>query len=311
MDQKPFRPQAKGLKIHSKNEFELAYLRHQYLRKVDFNPSPLEMRPYQKIVEYVSKKTFYTYRYLFHLIGMELEDIASIGNVHLVNFIGLFALNEKLNKRKYDEFVVKYQSNNKRKFPDEKEILNKNKADCTLFLRQRMTDLVRICQQKAKNIKGMKVEEYSPFCGPEFPDMDLQELIENHEKHGFKKIDNIAFKAVKKRAKAKNNGPFLYSNKWYVGVPLEHRNLNAFDLVGAGLDPYEHFHNKNPEQILNSRQQEKVFDKKKKLYDNYPKEEKIRIMFSFIEENSANPNLQNEVRTAKRYLGRLGVKYVE
>lgn len=305
------RPQAAQKKIHSKNDFELCYVRHQYFRRVDYNPSPEEMKPYLRIVEYLGRNTFYTYRYLFSTIGMELEDVVNIGRVNLVNFIGLFEFDEKRNRDKYEKFCITYMNKNKGQTPDQSAILDKNKANLTIFMKQRMEDLVRICKQKAKNIKGFQVDEYVPFYGPQPPPDETYKLLDDNEAYGYKKLDNVAFKAIKKKTKAKVGIPFQFAGSWYIAVPLEQRNLTVLDLAGAGLDPYESSHNKDPEKILQEKQQEIRFDKKRKMFKNSPKEEKAKTIFDFIEKNEDNPIFEEEVVIAKKYLKNMGMEYVK
>ena len=305
------RPEAEDRKIHSKNEFELCYIRHKYLRKVKYNPTEEEMRPYMKIVEWSSRRTFYTYRYLFSTVGMEQDDIVNIGRIHLVNFLGLFEFTKEKNEEKYAKFWLRFCNNNDGKSPSPKDILDKNKADLTMFLKQRMEDLVRICTQKAKNIKGMKIDGYEPFYGSNPPPAELFKLLEDNEAYGYKRIDNVAFKAVKKRAKIKDlKDPFFYSPYWYVAVPLEQRNVTVLDLAGAGLDPFESEHNLNPEQILLNKDEEKRLDKKRKMFKNYTKDEKAKVILGFIEKNENNPHFEEEITIAKRFLREMGVTHV-
>jgi hypothetical protein len=298
--EKVIRPQSSTKRISTK-EFELSYIRHQYFRRVKYNPTEEEMSPYKYIVKYTAKNTFYTYRYLFDTVGMGPDDIMNIGMVHLVNFLGLFQIDYHKNRQEYKKFLKIYVNKNGKK-PDKTAILGKNKAILTLFIKQRMEDLVRICTQKAKNIKGTKVEEYIAFYGPNKPPENIFSLLEDHESHGFKKANTVLFKAIKKKMKARLKEPFQFAASWYIAVPLEHRNLTILDFAGAGLDPYENSHNLTPEQVLTQRQDEIMFDKKKEKFQNYTKERRTKILMDFIEKNMKNPKLEEEVKTAKKFI---------
>jgi hypothetical protein len=303
------RPQASQQKIHSKDQFELCYVRHQYFRRVNYNPSQEEMKPYSRIIESLSRNTFYTYRYLFATIGMELDDIINVGHIHLVSFLGLFEINETQNRNKYEDFCVAFMNKHKDKMPIDSDLLDKNKANFTMFLKQRMDDLVRICRQKAKNIKGLQVDEYIPFYGPNPPPNDVYLLLDDNQAYGFKKLDHVAFKAIKKRTKADIKKPFQFAASWYVAVFLEPRNLTELDLSGAGLDPHNNFHNMDPERLLLNKQQEIKFDKQYKVFKNSPKEEKVKTIFDFIEKNEDNPKFEEEIVIAKRLLKNMGAEY--
>ncbi len=300
-----FRPPAGKRKIHSANEFELCYIRHQYFRRVKYNPSPEEMLPYKKIIGYLAQRTFYTYPSLFHVVGMTLDDVIAIGQVNLVSFIGLFKIELAENRAKYAAFSAVIKKIKKRD-PTPEDILNKNKANLTLFMKQRMTELVRICRQKAKNIKGVRVDEYAPFYGAPPPPDDLYKLLEDNELYGYKKLDVASYKTIRKKVKAKVNEIFQFAGSYYVTVPLDQRNITVLDLAGAGLDPYESLHNLDPEEILSRRENEIKFDIRLKKYKNSSKEDKARTIMSFVEKNAENPAFKDEIITARKLLRNMG-----
>jgi hypothetical protein len=307
------RPIAEKRKIHSKNEFELCYLRHQYLRKVDYNPTPEEMSVYSPISERMSRQTFYGYRYLFSIIGMSIEDLYNISRVWTVEFIGLFEISKTKNKKQYEQFCVDYvvyMNNNPYQTPSPTDLQDKNFATFTLFMKQRLEDMVRICSQKSKNIKGLKVEDYIAFYGSKPPPEDIHKLIGDNKAYGFRIIDNRSFKAIKKKVNANIDEPFQFAGSWYVAVSLEPRNLTIADLQGAGLDPYDNKYNMNPEKLLQLKEQEIRFDKKTSMFQNSPNEEKAKTIFDFIEKNEGNPEFEEEITIARKYLRNLGPEYV-
>jgi hypothetical protein len=259
----------------------------------------------------MARNTFYTYRYLFSAVGMELEDVTNIGRVHLVSFIGLFEFSETKNLEKYQEFLKLFAKKNKDQIPTTEDTVGKNKANLTMFMKQRMEDLVRICKQKAKNIRGLRIDEYIPFYGSQPPPEELYKLLEDNETYGFKRADAVMFKALKKRLKADLKEPFAHAGVWYVAVPLEQRSLNVLDLAGAGLDPADGEHYRTPEYLLIEKERENTLDKNIKMYKNYSKEEKAKVLFGFIDSNETNPIFQNEIIIAKRFLREMGIQYVK
>lgn len=294
------RPQADKKKIHSKNEFELCYLRHQYLRRVTFNPSDEEMKPYKPIIKNLANNTFFTYRSLFHLVGLESEDIFNIGMTHLVSYLGLFSVElmkpEKL-KAFQDAFYLKRSRD-----PAESDILDKNKANFTLFLKQRFEDVVRVCRQKARNIKGFPAEEFYAFVGSKMPPRNTNLLVEHGEELGFKKIDMATYKSAKKKARGTDGPIFKLEDRIYVAVPIEPRLLNLIDFSGAGFDPYDNVHNMTPEQVLVGNEEVMEFTENKTVFDGFPKDKKIKKIKQFLKENRKNPRLQEEMFVAKKML---------
>jgi hypothetical protein len=299
------RPPAGTRKIHSKNEFELCYIRHQYLRRVKYNPTDKEMTPYKAIIRKLSQRTFYTYPKLFHIVGMTADDVHAIGTIHLVNFLGLFEITPTKNVDKYNSFVENFNKKHNLKVTDE-DILGKNKAILTLFLKQRLGDLIRICKQKAKNIKGLRVDEFVAFYGPLSPPEDPQKLLEDNAAYGYKKCDNRLFRAYRKKVKAEPGETFQFAGNWYVPVPITQRSLMWEDLEGAGFDPRDNEHNLNPEQALLEKHEEIRIDKQIKMFKTSSKEDKAKTIMEFVEKNADNPNFKDEIITARKMLRTLG-----
>lgn len=298
-----YRPKANKKKIHSKNEFELCYLRHQYFRKTEFNPTEEEMKPYTAIAAHMAKNTFFTYRNLFHMVGFESEDLISIANIHLVSFLGLFSL-EKM-PSKYEEFMGAHYIKHM-KDPTDYDFLSKNRANFTLFIKQRMEDVVRVCRQKARNIKGLSTEEYFFYYGENEPPLFIRDLIDNYEKYGYKKLDTAVYKSIKKKIKTEDSPVFKFNGNYYIAVPVEQKSLSIFDFSGAGMDPYDSIHNMNPEEIFFSLEENKNWDKKQEEFDRKNKFSKTRIIKKFIEKNKKNPGYKEEVRAARKLLKNIG-----
>lgn len=308
------RPQADSKKISSKEDFELCYLRHQYIRRVNFNPTAEEMAPYSKIVAIQARKTFYAYSGLFKLVGLEMDDLNNIGQVHLVSFLGLYSFRvpEKLR-----EFVVA-QVLKTGKVPPSWVQDAKNKANLTLFLKQRMQDVVRVCQQKARNIKGMATEEFYVFYGPKKPPKNPRDLIENYEKMGFRKLDIASYKTIRKRVmkqrkeEGKTSAPsetkneiIKFAGSYYITVPLEHRDLTVHDFAGAGMDPYDSIHNRNPEQLFFEQADQEEFDAKRANFEAQSLKRRETIVRHFIRKHKGDPKFKEELQTARKFLKEL------
>lgn len=298
-----YRPKASEKKIHSKNEFELCYLRHQYIRKSKQNPTLDEMNIYEFIAIGVAKNTYYKYKNLLNMVGFELEDIVSIARIHLISFLGLFTL-DKLPK-KYEEFVdahhVKYFKN-----PNKWDEMNKNKANCTMFLKQRMEDLIRVSRQKARNIKGLPTEEYMFYYGPKRPPAFLRDLVKNYEKCGYRKLDPAVYRSIKKKLKTDDSPVFKFDGNYYVAVPVEQKSLSLTDFSGAGMDPYDSLHNMNPEQVLFSKQEDAVWDRRQEEFNGKSSTYKNAVIKKFVEEHKTNPSFKEEIKMARKLLKNMG-----
>lgn len=302
MPRRVHRPKASEDRIQSKNEFELCYLRHQYFRRVKYNPTESDMKPFAHIARYWSRKTFFIYSKLFYLVGLECEDIINIANVHMVSFIGLFSLENR--PEKFEEFSKTFERIHGIK-PIHKDILEKNQAIFTLFLKQRMSDVVRVCRQKARNIKGIPFEECYFYCGVKEPPKNRRDLIKNYEKLGFKKLDVAIYKSVKKKAGSIFGSTFKFANHYYVSVPIKQKKLSLSDFTGAGLDPYDSLHNMTPEEMYSLSEDKRLWEKRENEFNEKPNEAKTSIIKNFIINNSKKTELKDEVRTARKLLKEL------
>lgn len=294
------RPKATGTKINCYEEFELCYLRHQYLRKSTANPTDEEMKPFYGVIRTCAKRTYYTYIGLFQSVGMEYDDVLNIGKVQLVSFMGLYSVQIPENLDRFIDRIVESTGEG----PSLTDILNKDKADFTLFLKQRMEDLVRVCRQKVSNIRGQLAEEYLVYYGSNTPPENVNDLIKNYGKLGFKKLDATKFKALKRKGTFQDqSGPLFTANGInYITVSLDHRQLTIYDLAGAGLDPYDSVHNMNPEDIMLHIATEADFQKKKKKWYASPRDKRIKKIRDFILAKQDDPRYTEEVKTARRMI---------
>jgi hypothetical protein len=228
------------------------------------------------------------------MVGFEVEDVINIGNVHLVSFLGLFSL-DKI-PRRYEDFVAR------RPDPTDEQILNKNKADCTLFMKQRMEDVVRVCRQKARNIKGLPAEEYFFYCGKKKPPGILRDLVDDYEKYAYKKLDQAVYKSIRKRVRVDDGPVFRFNDMYYVAVPVEQKHLQITDFIGAGMDPSDNMHNMTPEHIFFAIEDDASFEKKRQAFEGKTKIYRARVIRKFIEQNKRNPEYRDELKAARKML---------
>ena len=300
-----FRPDSPKNRVTTDEDWELCYLRHGYIRKVGFNPTPLQMEPYEKIIQSVSKSTYFTYRGLMFSVGFELDDIMNIGRTHLISFLGLFSLESQ--PKKYQDFVNSYERI-KGKPPSRKSILDKNKANLTMFLKQRMEEIVRISRQKARNIKGFYQEEYMAFKGPnKVPSISRREFLENYSKYGFKKIDLNNFRAAKNKVKYCNPWIFTFEGQYYIALQTEFRLLSLEDFIGAEINPHDNLHYMGPDQMLSNKEEDSFWSKKLLEFDNYGEQRKKKVLTSFIRRNAGKTDFKEELFLARKLLKELRV----
>lgn len=292
-------------RVSHKNAFESCYMRHQYLMRVRHNPTREEMSPYQKIVENFARNTFYTYKNLFLLVGLDHEDVLSNAQIQLVSFLGLYALER--NQKRLADFKRSFRSHNSI-ICKKTDVLNKNRANFTCFLKQRMEDMVRVCRQKAKNIRGIPVEEYLVFVGKTQPPNDLEELLDNHYDYGYRPLGLSTFKTIKKRGFPNQDGPvYLHDEKWYVCVSVRKKQLFLSDFSCNNQNPYDNLHNMTPEDYCEKAESENSFERNYLKFKTSSDKEKARLIQLFMDEKSDDTNYEEEIEIAKKYLEKLDV----
>lgn len=286
-------------KIHNSNSFELCYLRHKYLEKANINPDSAELTPFYAIINKVSGKNYSTYKKLFYSVGIEYDDVVAVGKAHLISFLGLFQIEK--DPKKFDAFVAKFLEKNSHT-PVDVDILDKNKAIFTIFLKQRMEDLVRICRQKVRNVRGVPIETTHSYFGPIVPKVRNEEIHIKYEKLGLKKLDPAIFRAIKKKVKPQNDLHFFFNGNWYITIPTNNRALEQIDFLTADQDPRDQFHNKNPEELIIMSESNKSWEWKNRKFKKIPSLEKIAMLRSFLELNQGSKIFENEIETAQKKL---------
>jgi hypothetical protein len=165
-----------------------------------------------------------------------------------------------------------------------------------------MDDVVRVCRQKARNIKGLPTEEYFFYCGQKKPPKILRDLVDGHDKFGYRNLDQEVYKSIRKKVRVDDGPVFRLNNLYYVAVPVEQKSLQLNDFVGAGMSPYDSLHNMTPEEIFFAIEDDATFEYKKQAFDRRSKTYRARVIRKFIEQNRRNATYQDEVRAARKML---------
>jgi hypothetical protein len=298
----------KSKRISHKENFELCYLRHQYVKKVKHKPTHEETKPYSWIVRNLCEKNYDVYKNLFLLIGLDMDDLLNASNVHLYSFLGLFALER--NPKKLREFKKNFKNRNSIVCTPN-DILDKNKANFTCFLKQRMEDMVRICRQKARNIKGIQSDQFVVFVGDKLPPKDIEDLLSGHLKHGFHPVGLHVFSSLKKKMDRQEGPVYSFNNKWYVCVPIRKKTLTLTDFTCNQASPYDNTHTMNPEEVLEKTQEDIIesvqITVNQGRFNALSNEEKKRVIKMFVSENKKNKEFEKEITYAKTLLEKLNV----
>lgn len=287
-------------RIHHKDEFELSYLRWRYLIRTS-NPPAEVLKQFENAAYKCARDSFFGEKDTYIASGMELEDVCSIAQVHLVSYLGLYSIEHVPDQM--EKFVNKYEKTNGKK-PDEKEIKRKNLSNMICFISQRLRDLIRICKQKNRNITGENVTyEIYKLTGKEKECSDWA-LSLSPESYGFEKISraekikvgsHIIRDAAMERVEHKGRVYRVISDVTGVTWLSNHNdpsNLPIFNPQDKIL---------NPEEIEDF----KLKHRKEKLLDRYQEaspKNKIRILKRIVRFLSKKEGFEQEVELAKTLL---------
>lgn len=117
------RGEAPSSRINYKDQFEEVYLRHSVFRRSP-NPKDETLLKYATIIEKVAKRAFRRYNWILEPMGFGADDLINIGRVHTVTFIHYYASAEN----KTDNIKL-----------------------LTEYLKQRFSELAKLCHKKAEN----------------------------------------------------------------------------------------------------------------------------------------------------------------
>jgi hypothetical protein len=137
-------------------------------------------------------------------------------------------------------------------------------------------------------------------------DVKNEELIANFHKYGYNKVDSAIFRSIKKKAKPENALCFNFNGLWYVSIPTNYKPLEYIDFHNTILDPRESIHTWNPEDIILLSESTKKWDRVYKKYKKIPRNQKVDMIRSFIDNNKDSPLFKEELRTAEKILARMG-----
>jgi hypothetical protein len=284
-----------NVSINYKDSFELVLFRWRYLLKSP-NPKPADFQKHFPIMNIVSKKMWYKFKYAFTTVGYDYDDVRNLANIYLVGYLGVFSLKKKENLAK---FVKSFKKKNKRA-PNKEEIEKKDANNFVSFLTQRLEEAGKICSQKNRNIRGTD-GVYEAFIG-DFPiEIPDEVLVSNPGLYGYKKLKKKDLETHAKIAGVEPKGKFRTAeNKIIVVVEIGPRPLSVDDM--SDFYSTENAFTMNPVSFMEALEEEHLDLDYQNKFKSMDVKEKVKTLFSFIAANKNNPKFAEEVRTAKKWV---------
>jgi hypothetical protein len=284
-------------RIDHKSDFELAYLRWRYFIKTD-NPSDEVLN---KFIPAAAKCAWESYRQnyvTYKNSGMEIDDVKNIAFVHLVSYLGLYS--------------IEYAPNNKELFLHRTEtgqLVETRREDLSnamAFMKQRLYDLIRVCNQKNKSIFG-DGESVALFkkTKPSAPAGTGPQILKTPAKFGYTRVGSKESKELKKSVNmAMPIGEFSHNGVQYF--------FFYQDLTPVWLSDYENgqglrVFNPTEESIEEKIETHKMMLRKERLLSTYEaaSTEKKRKMLTRAMRFFNKKGMREEFLVAQKLLSKL------
>jgi len=279
--------------INYKESFELVLFRWRYLLKSP-NPTPEDFQAHFPIMNIVSRKMWYKFRYAFSTVGYDYDDVRNLANIYLVGYLGVFSLK---NKENLEKFVKAYKKKNKVR-PSKEDIEKKDANNFVSFLTQRLEEAGKICSQKNRNIRGTD-GVYEAFIGEHPVDVADELLVSAPERFGYKKLKKKDLEIHAKAAGVEAKGQFrTIDSKIVRVVEIGPRPLQVEDMTGF-YSPENAF-TMNPLSFMEAIEEEAIDLNFKNKFQSMKVKDKVQKLVSFITANKNNPKFAEEVKTAKK-----------
>ena len=285
-------------KYNFKDDFEMLYLRHEYLTRCDKLEGKF-VDEYAPIVHTTARIMYDKLYPNFNKVGFQKDDIISITNVYMLGYMGLYSL--RFNKKYRDRFVKKYKHRFGRK-PTEKEIYAKDKNNMINFLRQRIQHCSTLCARKARDIivgeDRRAIFAETSNSQPAVP----EQLLENYKKLGYRKVTKKEYKESKKKTRELREQMVTDKDGFkIINVEILSRGISHKD--------YSLLFKKNqsrclmsPEDIFISLENEKELEGFKIKFAGMDTVKKKRTLKRFIEKNKGDKSYKNELTLARKML---------
>ncbi len=288
-------------KYNYKDDFEMLYLRHEYLTRCDKLEGKF-VEEYASIVHTTARIMYNKLYPNFNKVGFQRDDIVAITNMYMLGYMGLYSL--RFNKEKRDKFTKTY----KRRFgqkPTEQKIYAADRNDMINFLRQRIQHCSVVCARKARSIivdedrRAMFAETAN--SQPAAP----EQLLESHKKLGYRKITKKEYKECKKKARELREQTVTDKDGFkIINVEILSRGMSHEDYLIL-FEKGQSLFSMNPEDVFISLENKEELEGFKAKFAATDIVRKKRILKRFINKNNGDKSYKKELTLARKMLKKL------
>jgi hypothetical protein len=238
-------------KSHDTHDFEKLYLRWKYflkgrLKVTDEVSAAKYLIAFKREILSSSNTFYFKNKVILERMGMSLDDVISISQVHLISYIGAFSLENNLGK--LEIFKEKHQKKHE-VLPTKEDILKKDRINFMSFLRQRYTELIKYCLRELQKISMDKIERKYFKSKHVVLNIANPDILRNYKKYGYVPVKMTEFQKLRKSLKHKND--FVHEGWHYFAVSSEMRSFIEDNLLECmHCDNIVGEDNLSPEDIL-------------------------------------------------------------
>lgn len=284
----------KTKRLNFNDDFEMLYLRHEYIRKAKFLDSSF-IEKYAGIV-HTTAKIMFNRLTNFEKVGFAEEDIVAITNMYMLSYMALYSI--QTNQKEMENLLKKKGVTEL----SDSEIARIDRNRLINFLRQRLHHCGTLCARKARNIT-VGIDRRGIFAETPNSNGATRDLIlQDYKKHGYRKVTQKEYKEALIRARKLGKYEVTDSNGFKI---FKIESLN--DGIGETdyrilVESNNSFLNHPPDIILERLEEEQVIERNKRKFNSLSIEEKNKILTTFLRKNKGDKHLKNELRLARKIL---------
>lgn len=288
----------KKKRLSFNDDFELLYLRHEYIEKAQKLGKKLDpslVKRYAGIVHTTAKIMYAKLKPNFQKCGFDEEDFIAITNLYMLSYMALYSI--QTNPKEMDQVIAK------RGHMDETEILRVDRNRLINFLRQRLLHCSTLFARKARNITvGEDLRGYYAETERTVVPVNKDLLLTDYKKYGYRKATVKEYKDAQKNAQA-SGVQEITDKKGFKIIKVEQLNqgLSEYDFQLLSQNDKGTFYNP-PDVILENTEDEIALEAFKIRFDGLDRTAKRKLLKNFITKNKGDKSLQEELSLAKKML---------
>lgn len=289
----------KKKRLSFNDDFELLYLRHEYLEKIERLGKKIDLQwidKYAGIVHTTAKIMFDRLKPNFQKVGFDVNDVIAVTNLYMLYYMTLYSV--QTNPEAMDKLLA-----GRGPLP-ESEILRLDRNQMINFLRQRLNHCSTLFSRKARNITVGEDRRgfYAETENSQAVQLDL--LLTKYKKYGYRKVTAQEYKAAKNEAKMSGSSD-LKDKKGFKIVKVEQLNqgLSEYDFQLLSEDDKGTFYNP-PDVIIQNNEEEVALEAFKIRFENLDENGKRDLLKKFIKTHEGDKKMKNEVKLAKKMLAK-------